>query len=1113
MQNVGASLLAILQSRERDLVDLYELYAPSVTSLTPANATKLFCQTAVVWNGNTYEQQAITRGDVSRYMDGRFNSVTITFSNVDRSVGQFLAGLSSLEGYRLLIRTISRQVDNDSLVLFVGRCEKAFEVDNDTTQITAKQDLGSIENDLPWRIFSEKCQVAGGFKGVECLAGESLGSKSGAYQAASTCDFSHGQCSDYANLGGFQGQRFRGATGNFKLSQRRGGAGGAFLGLLGLGNKRVTKQWSSQADTPYGKPIPIGYGRTQIELTAIQHADTGEYIAGQSAIGEGELTAIENIRNVTPGFASTFQAQASHLGKYGTDSSQNPAGFFASAGDKHSHLAYFEYTIKGENPDTGEPAPTMVAVALWRKIAVWNGSAFTGAAWTDNPVNILRDLLTEPRSLNYNSAWIDDAVCGQTAEYCDAPLKDNSKGEQLYLSNTAGTGGTDFKRYRSTGLIDTFYFRFLLGLDSTHYVQRETTYNTFNPASPPSSIAAITQYRKRYTCNFHITEKIKAADFIFKKLLPSFRGYLITSSAGKLQIKSERDQLTQFLRSNVSAGVTALPIEDAAAWKALSLPVLYALIGVGLSTSETARVGSVDYSTAGNSVTLSTSVSGTITATASGATLTGGSTTVQASGTVTIGGTITAGNSATVTIDGVANTYTINANDTTGTVAAMLAATINANASINRYIKAEWSTGSPTVVTIKSKLGTLNLAAGVASAHNQAEEIMHIHQPFAHAAWGALSRGNVLRNSFKWPLGNRQSSYNQFVIIYNEAIQDFQETELRENDYGHQATINKVNKLEVDGTCVDNYHQADRLVRAARFKYREGDFFCSWSSAGQALLLEEGDVVCAQHDSMPLKRNLPLRLEEVKVTADHRVNLTGRLYNRNQFIDDANPKTVSLVTGIGWLTNAPGAVASLTLTQPVNGTVRGTFTFASFPGGQTAKIEVKKAGAGSFIDTGQRIKPDGSGAGSFEVSGLPSGSTEFRVTPVSDTGKEGSATTASITVNNPAALPGTYTCIAVGALTSTWTVGSFVASQALAITRVKVDCKTGPSGCGTNAVIRVSNGTFNRDVTIDAQNKDTGAITENVTAAQTVTISVQTAASGCATPPADATITVQYTLV
>jgi len=226
MQTCGSSLLAILQSDERDLVgvDLFEFYAPTETDLFPENAAKRFAATELIWYGWKYDRQAISRGDVSRYMDGRFNNVQITLSNVDRTLGTWLSA-TEIEGYRVVIRMVSRSVDDDSIVLFVGRCDKPFDVDNSTVTIQAKQDLGSIENDLPPNQFSSKCPLR--FQGTECLAGEALGSKSAAYQAASTCNKSYQQCSEYSNTEAFQGFRFNAISDNFKVSQRRGGAGGA----------------------------------------------------------------------------------------------------------------------------------------------------------------------------------------------------------------------------------------------------------------------------------------------------------------------------------------------------------------------------------------------------------------------------------------------------------------------------------------------------------------------------------------------------------------------------------------------------------------------------------------------------------------------------------------------------------------------------------------------------------------------------------------------------------------------------------------------------------------------------------------------------------------------
>jgi hypothetical protein len=119
MQNVSGQLYQILLSSQRDLapVDCFEFYAPDVVDLIPTNAERRFSSTAFVWYGWAYEQQAISRSDISRYMTEKFNSVNVTLSNVDRSVSDWLSSID-LEGYRLVIRAVSRSISDDSLVLF-----------------------------------------------------------------------------------------------------------------------------------------------------------------------------------------------------------------------------------------------------------------------------------------------------------------------------------------------------------------------------------------------------------------------------------------------------------------------------------------------------------------------------------------------------------------------------------------------------------------------------------------------------------------------------------------------------------------------------------------------------------------------------------------------------------------------------------------------------------------------------------------------------------------------------------------------------------------------------------------------------------------------------------
>jgi hypothetical protein len=97
-----------------------------------------------------------------------------------------------------------------------------------------------------------------------------------------------------------------------------------------------------------------------------------------------------------------------------------------------------------------------------------------------------------------------------------------------------------------------------------------------------------------------------------------------------------------------------------------------------------------------------------------------------------------------------------------------------------------------------------------------------------------------------------------------------------------------------------------------------------------------------------------------------------------------------------------------------------------------------------------------------------------------------------------------------GALTSTWTGATWTIDKAVTITRVQVQAKTAPSGCTTNTVVRLTDGTTPVNVTISAAANDSGAISQSYAAGSALTVAVQTAAAGCTTRPADANVVVQY---
>ena len=109
--------------------------------------------------------------------------------------------------------------------------------------------------------------------------------------------------------------------------------------------------------------------------------------------------------------------------------------------------------------------------------------------------------------------------------------------------------------------------------------------------------------------------------------------------------------------------------------------------------------------------------------------------------------------------------------------------------------------------------------------------------------------------------------------------------------------------------------------------------------------------------------------------------------------------------------------------------------------------------------------------------------------------------------NNPRA---EQTVFLPGALTSTWTGSTWTNDKPITVTRVQVQAKTAPSGCTTNAVVRLTDGTTPINVTISAAANDSGSISQNYAAGSSLQVSVQTAAAGCTTSPADANVIVQY---
>lgn len=680
---------------------------------------------------------------------------------------------------------------------------------------------------------------------------------------------------------------------------------------------------------------------------------------------------------------------------------------------------------------------------LWASMRV-TPTGCPGEDWTDNPVDHARHILTEPSLMNNSDNSIDDFLSAYAAAWNCGAVKDDTNAERCLLPDTEVTkAGTDYKRYTSTGLLGPQSFestrtQIPAGVPARDLVNaglsgdRIGQYEFFAASSPPTTLDAQICYRKRHTCNIEVSDARKAVDFLYDTIFPTARLFLRWNIKGQTVIDSERPADWTMLHSASIATATTLTLQDVLPWKnILGSPYLlhgkvhldrqiafvynneaereaandlvagdvgkFALqkdnssiwqltaitptwTAMTTEISEVRRVTAAVYSALGNAIMLAASASGGPTAVASGATLVGGSTTVQSSGTVTIGGSLADGSSVTVTIDGVACVLDLVVGESSATIGHRMAAVINATPEINGYIEAHAVTN---VVTIYAKLGVLTLSSALEEAHTVNTEITRVLKSFAGKAltYADTTRANILGKTFEWPGGSRQSVVNQIKSEYRESVRDFGKQPLIVNDYDHQEKTQKTETFEIDLQAVDNYNQSARLANGELNTLRDGDRFFDWGSAGDALLLDEGDVVCVSDDSGPFRNQL-VSIEDIEISDKLEVSFMARKYSRLALSDlVAQPAGVQIPSGLTNFQEPPPSIAFNDvdfppdgLTQATDGTagitsVRGGVIFGEtiYSAGMYAKIRLIKRG-GVTVDESinSRLPPDSNGEAVFE---------------------------------------------------------------------------------------------------------------------------------------------------
>lgn len=668
---------------------------------------------------------------------------------------------------------------------------------------------------------------------------------------------------------------------------------------------------------------------------------------------------------------------------------------------------------------------------LWASMRI-TPTGCPGEDWTDNPADHARWILTEPSLMGNDDDSIDDFLSAYAAAWNCGAIKDDSNAERCLLPNTeTAKAGVDYKRYNSTGLLSPESFESTRTQIPAGVPARECDYEFFDPAAPPSSLDVLAVYRKRFTCNIEFSEVQKAVDVLYDRILPTFNGFLRWNIKGQTVIDSARPADWTQLRSASLATDTTILVQDVLPWKTtLGSPYLLegkvhldrrisyqydnaalrtgaidfvagdvgkfalqkdnntvwqltavtpAWTAITTQVSEVRRVTLAQYSSMGDSITLAASASGGPVAVASGATLAGGSTTVQSSGTVTITGTLSEGATITVEIDGVECVLTLLSGESTTTIGHRMACVVNATPVIQEYVEAH---AVNNVVTIKAKVGVLTLSSALANAHEAQTEVTRVMASFAGKAltYADTTRANILDGTFSWPDASRQSLVNQIKAEYREAVRDFGKQPITANDFNHQRKTRKTNTFDVDHSAIDNYNQSARLANGLLNKLRDGDRFFEWASMGEALLLDEGDVVCVSDDSGPFRNQL-CRVEDISISHELKATFSARKYSRIQASDlVAQPAGLLLPSALTNFETSPPDISFNVADFPPSGleqstdgaalitSIRGGVIFGASVYPQYAKIRLIKRG-GVTVDQSinDHLDRNADFEGTFEV--------------------------------------------------------------------------------------------------------------------------------------------------
>ena len=438
-------------SRNRSLLfEVYESnYYPDVDGLfDPADAIALWAKHDCTWLGNFYSARIFTHGELSEFISGQFNSITLTIENADRFLSQFCA-TQIVDGLRLVIRYVNWDhsvalEDSRQWVLRLQAPDNS-ELDREQGQLTAQEELATLD-----------CEIPRGTITAEDPDGRSP--------------------NDILNEGFPFNAHQSLVKYNDPVQSNR-------FGFLPRKKDRIKfNQWSSVSETD-GAVVPlIASGRAQLQGLPVFWFDSGFFIIGIWLFVGHKVTSITNFQLPDSNYifygwwADEAHKQTHvHLGDPGgTGTNATPDTIENTYPENTwygSRKAYVGFAIGGPesesqpfaNPQMDQVA-TLIGVVLVEMDLPDEDGIFNQVGFSDSPVYAARFVLTSPDFFGLEPELVrDDNLPAVHAER-QRPIIDKSNGEFLALRDhdlSALING-NLTRLSSTGLIDSRYFRHLL---------------------------------------------------------------------------------------------------------------------------------------------------------------------------------------------------------------------------------------------------------------------------------------------------------------------------------------------------------------------------------------------------------------------------------------------------------------------------------------------------------------------------------------------------------------------------------------------------------------------------------------------------------------------------